>query len=175
MKTALLVIDFQNTVFDQPPAHEAETMLARIQALIGKARTAGAPVIYVQHDEAGTSWEAGGAGWHFPPAIAPLAGDFVTPKRICDAFQGSALHAHLIEHGIGRIVVCGYATEFCVDTNVRHAATLQLDTVVASDAHTTRDRPHMTAAAIIAHHNWIWSGFGGIRLCPCAAIDFEPA
>ncbi len=172
MRTALVVIDFQNTVFDAPPAFRAEQTLQRIGALIGKARAARAPVIYVQHATPGTSWEAGSAGWHFPAAIAPQPGDFVSPKSASDGFQDTGLHAHLQRHGIASIVVCGYATEFCIDTNLRRAASLQLDTIVASDAHTTRDRPHLAAPAIIEHHNWVWSELGGIRLCASAAIQF---
>ncbi len=172
MKSALLVIDFQNAIFTDPPAYQAALVLERIRSLIGRARAAGLAIVYVQHEEAGSTWHKGSETWRFPEAIAPQPGDFVSPKSICDAFQGSALQAHLAEQGIGRVFMCGYATEFCIDTNVRRAASAKLDTVVISDAHTTRDRPHLAAPKIIEHHNWVWSEFGAIRLAPGDGVDF---
>jgi hypothetical protein len=29
---------------------------------------------------------------------------------------------------------------------------------VVRDGHTLSDRPHLGAAAVIAHHNWVWDG-----------------
>ena len=173
MKTALFVIDYQKAIFDAPPAYQAEIVLERIRGLIEQARAGATPVIYIQHDEAGSSWEAGGPGWAFPASIAPRPQDYVSPKSDCDAFLNGALERHLREQGIERAVVCGFATEFCVDTNVRRLASLGLATLVVSDAHTTRDRPHMKAAQIIEHHNWVWSGLSspGAALALCAAEE----
>lgn len=178
MRTALLVIDYQNAIFAAPAAYQVEIVLERIGQLIARARAAGAPVIFVQHGvaEAGSSWETGSDSWAFPAAIAPQPHDYVSPKQSCDAFRNSALERHFAEQGIGRIVICGYATEFCIDTNVRRAASLELETVVVSDAHTTRDRPHLAAPAIIAHHNWVWSEFDNpgnrLSVCPVDAVEF---
>ncbi|MCP4694589.1 MAG: isochorismatase family protein, partial [Desulfobacterales bacterium] len=55
--------------------------------------------------------------------------------------------------------VTGCATDFCVDTTVRSAASKDYEMVVVSDAHTTGDRPHLGAEAIIEHHNWVWENF----------------
>ncbi|RZT06247.1 Nicotinamidase-related amidase [Duganella sp. CF402] len=172
MQTALIVIDFQNAVFIAPAAHQAQQVLARIAALIAAARAAGTPVIYVQHEEAGCEWERGTDSWQFPAAIAPQPGDFISTKSQCDAFFGTGLQAHLQQQGIQRVVICGYATEFCIDTNVRHAASSGLAVTVAADAHTTRDRAHLDAARIIEHHAATWRGFGGIQLIDSAAIHF---
>ncbi|CAN7530698.1 cysteine hydrolase family protein [Pseudoduganella sp. LjRoot289] len=172
MRTALIVIDFQNAVFIEPPAYQAVLVLERIRGLIAAARASGAPVVYIQHEEPGSDWEAGRESWQFPPEIAPQAGDFISAKARSNAFFGTGLHDHLHGQGIGRVVVCGYATEFCIDTNVRHAAGAGLETVVATDAHTTRDRAHLAAPAIIEHHHATWRGFGGIRLCDSGAVRF---
>ena len=45
--TALLVIDVQNGVM--AGAHDRDGVIATIDALVGKARAAGAPVVWVQH------------------------------------------------------------------------------------------------------------------------------
>jgi nicotinamidase-related amidase len=173
MRTALIVIDFQNAVFIEPAAHQATQILTRIAALIAAARSAGTPVIYVQHDEPGCEWERGSDSWQFPAAIAPQPGDFVSAKSQCDAFFGTGLHDYLRQQGIQRVVICGYATEFCIDTNVRHAASSGLSVIVAADAHTTRDRAHLDAPRIIEHHAATWRSFGGIELIDSAAIDFN--
>jgi nicotinamidase-related amidase len=172
MRTALIVIDFQNAVFQAPAAHQADVVMGRIGKLIAAARAASTPVIYVQHGEAGCEWETGSEGWHFPAQIAPQAGDFVSAKSQCDAFFGTGLRAHLVEKGIERVVICGYATEFCIDTNVRHAASSGLAVVVAADAQTTRDRPHLDAPRIIEHHNATWRQFGGIELVDSGDVRF---
>jgi nicotinamidase-related amidase len=176
VQSALIVIDYQNAIFDAPPAYQADIVLERIRALIARARASAAPVIFVQHDDAGTVWEKGSPTWEFPAAIAPQAGDYVSAKDACDAFRHGALESRLREQGIEQVFVCGYATEFCIDTNVRRLASLGLATVVVADAHTTRDRPHMKAAQIIEHHNWIWSGFSSpgvsLALRDGDAVDF---
>lgn len=173
MRTALIVIDFQNAVFIEPPAHQGRVVLERIRQLIAGARAGGAQVIYVQHAEADCEWEAGSETWQFPPEIAPQPGDFVSAKGQCDAFFGTGLRAFLQQQDIGRVVICGYATEFCIDTNVRHAASSGLSVVVAADAHTTRNRAHLGAAQIIGHHNATWRNFGGIRLVDSDAVRFS--
>ena len=172
MQSALLIIDFQNAIFTPPAAWQAELVLERIQKLIARARQAGMPVVYVQHDEVDTVWEHGSQTWQFPVAIAPLPGDFVSPKQHSSAFQNSHFQANLAERGIHKIFVCGYATEFCLDSNIRQAASLNIETVVVADAHTTRNRPHMEAPKIIEHHNWIWSEIGQITLMNADDLPF---
>ena len=172
MHTALIVIDFQNAVLLDPPARQAGLVLERIASLIAGARAANTPVVYVQHEEAGCEWEAGSDSWRFPPQIAPQPGDFVSAKSQCDAFFGTGLRAHLVRQGIEHVIICGYATEFCIDTNVRHAASSGLAVTVVADAHTTRDRAHVEAARIIEHHNATWRQFGGIRLLDADDVRF---
>ncbi|MFZ6760384.1 cysteine hydrolase family protein [Undibacterium sp. Ji50W] len=172
MSSALLIIDFQNAIFNDPPAHQADLVLARINNLISRARQAGMPVVYVQHDEADSPWEKDSATWQFPPAIAPQPGDFVSAKQHSSAFQQSRFQAALAERGITEVFVCGYATEFCIDTNVRQAAALGIKTVVIADAHTTGQRPHLDAPTIIQHHNWVWSCMGQIQVTPHEQLPF---
>ena len=54
MNLALLVIDVQRGLFDpQPPPADADAVVERINALSAKAREAGMPVVFVQHERAG--------------------------------------------------------------------------------------------------------------------------
>ena len=174
MRTALLVVDVQQGMFDAPdsPAHEGEAVVARISALLQRARSQGVPVVHVQHeDDPGDPLERGTEGWRFHPAVAPLAGEVVIAKSHCSAFQGTTLHDTLSRQEIGRIVVAGLQTQFCVDTACRVARTLGYEVVLAADAHTTFDTPILTAPQIIAHHNRTLRGFAAIK--PAAEIEFE--
>lgn len=40
---------------------------------------------------------------------------------------------------------------------MRAALSLGFDVIALSDAHTTGDRPHLSAERIIEHHNWVWA------------------
>ena len=59
--------------------------------------------------------------------------------------------------GIKELVVTGCATDFCVDTAIKSALTNDYNVTVISDAHTTADRPELSAKQVINHYNWIWS------------------
>src|SRR5688500_2506433 len=73
---ALLVVDVQRAVVDwEDPASEGEKVLGNINHLLSKAREAGAPVLYVQHDgEEGGRLFPGAQGWEIHPAVAPAEG-----------------------------------------------------------------------------------------------------
>jgi nicotinamidase-related amidase len=51
----------------------------------------------------------------------------------------------------------GFATEFCVDSTLRNAASKDFAIVVVADAHTTADNPVLKAELIRQHHNWAWA------------------
>jgi nicotinamidase-related amidase len=174
-KGALLVIDFQRAVFlDRPVANRAEEVVANLVRAAGAARSAGRPVIFVRHEEPGSSWERDTQGWRWPDNLAPAQGDAVIDKTSSDAFCGTALQQILDALGVTHIVIGGYATEFCVDTTVRSAASRGFELDVLSDAHTTRDRVHLPAASIIEHHNRTWTYLvypgSALRVRPTAEV-----
>src|SRR5208282_4618756 len=123
-KTALLVIDVQRGILDDPSLARKKELdqaldetVARIAGLIERARTASVPVIYVQHDGCrGHRLEPGTSGWPLRSEIAPRPGELVIHKRACDAFFETALEAKLAAAGIKRLVICGCMTQYCIDT-----------------------------------------------------------
>ncbi|HZS08952.1 MAG TPA: cysteine hydrolase family protein [Blastocatellia bacterium] len=174
--TALVIIDVQAGIIGLPVTRAAET-LGRINLLLERARTAGTPVIYVQHDgPAGHPVEAGTAGWQIHAAIAPRPGEPVIHKRNCDSFFESALQSELARRNISHLVIAGCMTEYCVDTACRRAVSLGYDVTLAADAHTTADTEALTAAQIIRHHNALLEGFsaGGhsVSISPAHEISF---
>ena len=154
----LLVIDMQVGLFGaDTPRHDAEGVVARINALAGAVRQASGIVIFVQHDgPPGDIFEPGSDGWRLLPSLERRDDDLVVHKRACDAFYETDLAEVLDKHGATRLIVTGCATDFCVDTTVRAAASRDYDMVVVEDGHTTADRPHVDSVSVIRHHNWVW-------------------
>lgn len=174
--TALLVIDVQCGWYCATPGpHDAAGTLARINALIDRARAAGRPVIFVQHAEA-PDYTPGTPEWELHPGLHRRPEDPVVAKTVCDAFHRTTLAAELGNRSVDTLVVCGAATEFCVDTTIRRAASEGYRVVVPADAHATKDRPVLAAASIIAHHNWVWAEFSSplpLIVAPAAEITFS--
>ena len=153
MKTALLVIDVQRGLCEgQRPAYGARRVIERINRVAANARAAGAPVIFVQH-EAATELRYRTDDWQLARGLEFLPCDLRVRKTTCDSFHRTELEQILKQHAVTQLVVCGMHTEFCVDTTVRRALALGYEVVLIADAHTTEDRPHLTAAQIILHHN----------------------
>lgn len=154
MTSALLVIDVQAGLFDgdRRPG-DADGVISRINALAERARAAQVAVIYVQHEREGTPLAHGSAGWALARGLQPAALDVRLRKTTPDSFLHTRLEPLLQEHDVKHLVICGYASEFCVDTTVRRAAALGYSVTLAADAHTTHDKPHATAEQIRAHEN----------------------
>lgn len=177
MTAALLVIDVQRDLFDpEPRPFEADTVVQRINALADRARAAGAPVIYIQHEYASDRLVHGTEGWQLARGLRPTPGDGYVRKTTPDAFLRTDLQDLLDGQGVETVVVCGYASEFCVDTTVRRAAALGYPVVLAADAHTTHDKAHAPAVAIRAHENATLPDIGSfgpeIQAIPAAEIGF---
>ncbi|MCP3718270.1 isochorismatase family protein [Paraburkholderia sp. CNPSo 3281] len=179
MTTALLVIDFQKELIDTEPLPGDIAMIsANINALMQRARHAGAPVVLIQHED-DTALVCGSDAWALSATLATELRDHLIGKRTPDSFLGTGLAALLAAHAVKHVVICGYASEFCVDTTVRRAAANGLTVTLAADAHTTHDKPHANAALIRAHHNATLSNmrsFGPkISAVRTAEIAFDPA
>ncbi|SQA97155.1 Isochorismatase family protein yecD [Cedecea neteri] len=78
-------------------------------------------------------------------------------KTACDAFYRTTLDSLLKQNEINELVVCGCATDYCVDTTVKNGVSRGYAITVASDAHTTADRTSVSAEALIQHHNEVWA------------------
>jgi nicotinamidase-related amidase len=173
-KTALVVIDVQHGLFLPPyKPHKEDAFLATLAELLRRARAAGTPVVYIQHDGGDDSpiHPAKTEGWPIHPAIAPKEHETVVRKRFCDAFQETALDEHLKGLGVTRLVLAGIQTEHCVDTTCRRAFSLGYQITLVEDGHTTYDTAALRAEDIIAHHNQIiGESFGAVE--PAEKIQF---
>ncbi len=157
MKT-LLIIDMQNAWLAAPasPCTDTDGVVQRINHAARHIRAQGGKVIFVQHANADVP--IGSAAWQVIPALERAATDSNVHKLAADSFAATDLADQLAANATSTLYISGFASEFCVDTAVRAATSRGLQVVALSDAHTTADRPHLAAPAIIAHHNWVWSG-----------------
>lgn len=155
--TALVVIDVQNVMFETPgyDLYRAPQVLDVITGLIGSARAASVPIVYIQHttSEAGSEFEQDSHNWRIRPAIAPQPNDTISLKYSYDAFFDTGLDEALKRLDAQRLVFCGLQTEVCVDTTVRSALAHGYSNVLAADGHSTYDTDAAPARTIVAHHN----------------------
>ncbi len=159
-KKALLIIDVQMAMFTgETHVYRDEEVLNNIAAMLEKARTAGMPVIFVQHTVPGDEeFEKGSPAWQIHPGIKPLETEDVVEKSYCDSFKDTKLESVLKEKGITDLIIAGLQTEYCIDTSVRRAFSVGYRNILVSDAHTTYDSEELKADQIIRHHNKIWNG-----------------
>lgn len=164
----LLVVDMQVGLREGLPKYDLLGVVGRINALGVATRKRGGRVIFVQHaGAAGDAFEPETPGWRFLPELRQGPDDLVIAKTLNDPFHETPLSDILDGLGAERLLVSGWATDFCVDTAVRRAVTFGRKVVPVADAHTVSDRPHLPAKAIIEHHNFIWSGLiapGGVEV-----------
>jgi nicotinamidase-related amidase len=154
MATAVLVIDVQQGLFETtPPPAQADNTIERINALTTRARQAAAPVIFILHEQAAAGLIPETPAWELDARLQVQDHDHRVRKTTCDSFLRTDLGALLQSMNINHLVICGYATEFCVDSTIRRAAGLGYAITIAADAHTTHDKPHASGAQIRAHHN----------------------
>jgi nicotinamidase-related amidase len=147
--TALLIIDMQPALLTG--AHDIEACLTRVAELAERARSAGVPVVYLRQRLNDPDVPA-----DVHPVVAPREGDVVLDKDSADSFLDTTLGDLLRERSVRRLVVTGYATEYCVDSTSRSALSHGFDLVLVADGHTTPARPEgaaPTADQVIAHHN----------------------
>ena len=153
MESALLVIDAQLSLLSATPEpFELNGMLDNINILIDAFRSAQKLFVFVQHETLNGDLKHRSAGWELDPRIHALPTDHRIRKNTPDSFLGTDLNGLLMSQGIKTLYVCGYATEFCIDTSIRRGAAIGYDMVLVADAHTTHDKDHAKAKEIRIHH-----------------------
>jgi nicotinamidase-related amidase len=174
----LLVIDMQVGLLDGGPKRDLQGVIGRINELAAMARECGGKVIWVQHrGPQGSEFAPGEPGWHFLPELQRADADIVVPKTLNDAFAETDLQTKLQQLAPDRLMIAGWATDFCVDATLRSAVSRAYHVVAVSDAQTLADRPHLDAAGVIRHHTWVWANLitpGSIRIATTAELLEEP-
>ena len=153
MKSAVLVTDVQAKVFDHHPRpFEADEVVKRINHITTLARAAGVPVFLMQHEVPGYLDYASEA-WQLQSDLVVKDRDIRVRKTTGDSFLRTDLEEKLKSLDITNLVICGYASEFCIDNTTRRATGLGYTIQLVTDAHTTHEKKHLSAKKIREHHN----------------------
>ena len=175
--TALLVIDVQNDVVSG--AFDRDGVIARIGALVDRARLEHVPVIWVQHSD--ENLPKGSEGWQFVPDLVRHESEPVVHKEYGDSFESTDLESLLAERQVGRLVVTGAQTDACIRSTLHGALVRGYDATLVEDAHTTEDLRQwgvpVSPEQVIAHTNtyWAWSKAPGRKgdVRPASEVDFR--
>jgi nicotinamidase-related amidase len=151
-RTAVLIMDYQNDIVGMLPEKERGPLLERAASVLGEARRAGMPVIYVVVrfrdgypeinprnklfsglKESGRFRE-GTPGAEVNAKVAPQPGDIVVVKRRVGAFSTTDLETILRAKNIDTLVLFGISTSGVVLSTVRWAADMDYRMVVVADA-----------------------------------------
>ena len=148
-KTALVLIDLQNGIVNRPNLNRpADQVVAFNKQLAEQFRAAGATVVLVNvgwgNDYADaikalvdqpTPQPEGGLSPDWMQLVEGLAqpGDLHITKHQWGAFTGTELDLQLRRRGIDTIVISGIATNFGVESTVRHGWELNYNMVVVED------------------------------------------
>jgi nicotinamidase-related amidase len=171
---ALLIVDMQVALFaGDTPRYDAQGVIQRINEIARAVRATGGVVIFVQHEDQG-GLQPETEGWEILPALERVDTDLLLRKQACDAFYETNLPELLAQHHVQELIITGCATDFCVDTTVRAAASRNFEVVAVADGHTTRDRPHLDAKSIIRHHNYMWENLilprNEVKVLPASSV-----
>lgn len=160
-RTALLIIDMQNSYIDEKGAlgrmkrnwQSLRAALPGCERLLAGARQAGIKVIHAKYvfqpdysdggvlireirpalKEFGLC-QAGTWDAEIVPSLAPVAGEQVVEKNRPSAFYSTQLESFLRSARIENVVVCGVTTNMCVESTVRDASQRDFRTYVVGDA-----------------------------------------
>lgn len=154
---AMIVVDMQVGLLAGSPKHDLQGVIGRIKQVAATVRARSGKIIWIRHCGSGDEFAPGTPGWAFLPEMDRQQADVVVEKTLNDPFARTNLQMTLAEIEPERVLIAGWATDFCVDATVRSSVANDHHVVVVSDGHTLSDRPHLDAPAVIRHHNWVWS------------------
>jgi len=170
-REALLVIDVQRVHMEPEPmvTRDGNDLVSKCARLIGRAREAGVPVMFVQHlsDDQPDDPEL----VRIHPEIEPMPGEYVVQKRFGSAFMRTILEQTLTELAVETLYICGLETSGCVNATVMCAICQDYDVVVMLDAHGTLDVGPSTASEVIDVFNGTWER-AGARLMKASDVTF---
>jgi len=132
-ESALIMIDCQNT-YTRGPMELVGVQAALDQAaeLLDRARSAGIPIVHIQHDDGeGSLYDVRGESGAIVERVAPREGEQIVIKNYPNAFVGTDLQERLTG-GPQNLLLAGFMTHMCVNSTARGAFNLgYAPTVVA--------------------------------------------
>ncbi len=156
----LIVVDMQEDILRGDPKYDLPAVVDRLNRLARRVRERGGRVVFIQHDGIRTPQDGfvmGSPGWEILSAIERDPADRFVRKTLHDPFFETDLPDVLEDIAPDRLLVAGWATDFCVDATVRSASARGFHVVAVTDCQTVCDRPHASAEDVRRHHHWVWA------------------
>jgi nicotinamidase-related amidase len=149
--SALVLIDCQNTYTRGVMELEGvQAALDEAAALLDRARTAGIPVIHIQHDDGGGLYDIAGESGAIVVQVAPRDAEPVVVKNYPNSFVKTELDGLLKTVDASNLVLAGFMTHMCVNSTARGAFNLGYSPTVVAAATATRALPGVGEDAVPA-------------------------
>lgn len=138
--SALVLIDCQKTYTQGVMELEGvQAALEETAELLERARTAGIPIIHIQHsDGPGSLYDIDGETGAIVDAVAPRGDEPVVVKQFPNSFVQTDLDERLKAVNASNLVLAGFMTHMCVNSTARGAFNLGYAPTVVAAATATR-------------------------------------
>jgi nicotinamidase-related amidase len=134
-RSVLLIVDVQVGVVAK--ASDVSRQIGNMALAVKKARDAGVPVVWVQHEDEDLVRRS--PEWQWVPALVPEAGDARVYKNFNSSFEQTTLEAELAARGVSHIVLAGAVTGWCIRATAYAALERGYDLTLLHDAHISKD------------------------------------
>jgi nicotinamidase-related amidase len=150
--STLVLIDCQNTyTYGVMELEGVQAALDEAAVLLDRARSAGIPVIHVQHsDGPGSLYDVDGESGAIVARVAPRDGEPVVVKQFPNSFVQTDLEERLKAVGASNLVIAGFMTHMCVNSTARGAFNLGYAPTVVAAATATRSLPGVAGETVPA-------------------------
>ncbi|SEH70296.1 Nicotinamidase-related amidase [Mycolicibacterium rutilum] len=150
--SALVLIDCQNTYTRGVMELDGvQAALDEAERLLDRARTAGIPIIHIQHDDGpGSPFDIRDDIGAIVDRVAPRGDEPVVVKNYPNSFVGTDLDERLKAVGAQNLVLAGFMTHMCVNSTARGAFNLGYAPTVVAKATATRPLPDPTGGELSA-------------------------
>ncbi|MGX9787150.1 cysteine hydrolase family protein [Mycobacterium sp. MMS18-G62] len=151
-ESTLVLIDCQNTYTRGVMELEGvQAALDEVEILLDRARSAGIPIIHIQHDDgAGSLYDIEGESGAIVSRVAPHNGEPVVVKNYPNAFVETDLDEVLKTANASNLVLAGFMTHMCVNSTARGAFNLGYAPTVVAAATATRALPGLNDTTVPA-------------------------
>jgi nicotinamidase-related amidase len=142
-ESTLVMIDCQNTyTYGVMELDGVQAALDEAAALLDRARSAGIPIIHVQHsDGPGSLYDVDGESGAIVTRVAPRDGEAIVVKQYPNSFVQTDFDEKLKAVGAGNLVIAGFMTHMCVNSTARGAFNNGYAPTVVAAATATRSLP----------------------------------
>lgn len=149
-ESTLIMVDLQNTYTRGVMELEnVQPAIDQAAELLDRARSAGIPIIHIQHDGGeGSPYDVRAEIGAIVERVAPRHGESVIVKNFPNAFTGTDLHDRLAPGS--NLVLAGFMTHMCINSTARGAFSLGHAPTVVAGATATRALPGVDGTPVSA-------------------------